>query len=458
MGGELSADLEGFPRAFTPISSLSAQPSVPARFGVIATLLEPRLLLAFVRDNIRRLALTFFSLFLAGVAIWWLVPSKYAATALVMVDPREQRVTKDPDVLPPFGKDDVALESLVEIAKSDGFLDTLLSLPDFRRIKEFSAYGNVSQLLEHMRRALTISRRGLTYIISVRFTAASAADAARVANMVAEAFVQSQSAAHANAASTATDWLDDHAQKLRDDAQKSDAAVADYKARHRLAELGDQTTIRQHQMAALNQKVMQARLQLEEADARYNQAQREMATSERAGLRSELLDALRLQRAQIYDAVAQKRAVFGNRHPELMVLNRQVAEINRQIERESRSIVERAKSERDTSQALLSSLESQENRLEGQLIAEEIAEPELKQQQIEAEANQTVFNQFLSRFKLTGELRWLRSAEVSFVSKAEPPLHSTAPPARMILVILGLAAATLALTGAMIGDVFRKAC
>jgi uncharacterized protein involved in exopolysaccharide biosynthesis len=457
MDGQLSAGLEGATQTSMPLGSVSLRPSVPERFGVIATLLEPRLLLAFAHDNVRRLILMFLGLCFAGLAVWWLVPPKYAATALVMVDPREQRVTKDSVVLPSFGKDDVALESLVEIAKSDGFLDTLLSRPDFRGIKEFSAYHDVSQLLEHVRHALTISRRGLTYVISVTFTAGSAMDAARVANMVAEAFVQSQGAVHADAASQATDWLGSRTQGLRDDAQKSDAAVADYKARQRLAELSDQTTIRQYRVADLNRKVTQARQQAEEAEARYNQAQREMATGGYAGLRSEVLDTLRLQRTQTYDVIAQKRAVFGNRHPELTVLNQRLAETNRQIEREGRSIVEQVKSERDTSQAYLKALESQERQLEGELIATENAEPELKQRQIEAAANQTIFNQFLSRFKLTNELRWLRSAEVSFVSKAEPPLHSTAPPLRMILLILGLAAAVLSLTVAMIGDVFRRA-
>ncbi len=334
MTGRVSADSQSSLRAFMQPTDIAIATPVAARFGIILTLLEPALLLAFVRDNARRLAAMFAGLFLVGILVWNLIPAKYAATALVMVDPREQRVAKDPGVLPAYGKDAMALESLVEIAKSDGFLDTLLSRPDFRRMKEFAAFGDVARLMEHMRRALTISRRGLTYVIAVTFTSRSAIDAARVANMIAEAFVQSQGVAHQEATGDAADWLGERARSLRERAQKSDEAVAQYKSDRKLAELGEQTTIRQHQVADFARKVAQARLQVEEAEARYNQAQREMGADGYAGLKSELLDTLRLQRAQANDVLAQKRATLGDRHPELRVLNRQLIEIHRQIGRE----------------------------------------------------------------------------------------------------------------------------
>jgi len=455
-GGQVSTNPNGSWRESMPAidrapGDVVAASLSPPRIGVCDILLEPGLLFAVVREEGRRLALIFLGVFLAGVGLWTVLPAKYTATALVMVDPREQRITRDPGVLQPYGKDAFALESLVEIAKSDGFLDTLLSRPDFRRIKEFARYRDVSELLDHMHRTLTISRRGLTYVIAVTFTASTAADAAQVANMVASAFVKSQSAVPAEVAGDATAWLGERTRSLREAVQKSDEAIAEYKSRRKLADLDQQTTIRQQQMADLTRKVAQAQLQAEAADARYSQAQREIATGEGAGLRSELLETLRQQRTQLYDTIAQKRAVLGGRHPELMVLDQQLAEINRQIARESQGIVTQAKSDRDTAQMHLASLQQEQKRLEDQLIADEEASSELKQWQIEAAANQTIFNQFLARFKLTSELRSLRGAEISLVSAAEPPARSTAPPARMILLIITLAAATLALMAVVLG-------
>src|SRR4051812_42784544 len=68
--------------------------------------------IAFLRDNGRRILLLALVLFAAGIILLMVIPARYAATALVVVDPREQRVTNEQDVLPGIGQDAAALQSL----------------------------------------------------------------------------------------------------------------------------------------------------------------------------------------------------------------------------------------------------------------------------------------------------------------------------------------------------------
>src|ERR1700716_3882535 len=82
--------------------------------------------IAFLRDNGRRVLLLALAIFAVGIIALMVIPVRFAATALVVVDPREQRVTNDQDVLPGIGQDAAALQSLIEIAKSDGFLRPLI--------------------------------------------------------------------------------------------------------------------------------------------------------------------------------------------------------------------------------------------------------------------------------------------------------------------------------------------
>ena len=56
------------------------------------------------------------------------------------------------------------------------------------------------------------------------------------------------------------------------------------------------------------------------------------------GSRSELLTALRAQRTQLNDQIAQKRAVLGIRHPDVIISLTQRDELERQIETERRRI------------------------------------------------------------------------------------------------------------------------
>src|ERR1700704_4265006 len=172
---------------------------------------------AFLRMNGRRIASIALALFALGIAVIMIVPTRYAATALVVVDPREQRVTSEQDVLPGIGQDSAALQSLIEIAKSDGFLRPLieqLKVADDDDIA--NGEKDTSKLLEKFRNRLDISRRGLTYVIAMSFVSNRPEQAARYANAIAEAFVASQAQVHTEATDDAAGFLSSRLKTLSD--------------------------------------------------------------------------------------------------------------------------------------------------------------------------------------------------------------------------------------------------
>ena len=89
-----------------------------ARFGGLLTAAGA---FSFFRDNARRILTIALAIFAFGAVVLLVIPVRFAATALVVVDPREQRVTTEQDVLPGIGQDSAALQSLVEVAKSTAF-------------------------------------------------------------------------------------------------------------------------------------------------------------------------------------------------------------------------------------------------------------------------------------------------------------------------------------------------
>src|SRR5205085_1403606 len=147
-------------------------------------------MLAFFRDNARRILCVALGCFVIGTIVLLLIPVRFAATALVVVDPREPRVTADQDVLPGIGQDAAALQSLIEIAKSDGFLRPLIKRLSVQNDEDIAGgQTDEARLLEKFRAHLDISRRGLTYVIGITFTSSRPERAAYYANAVAEAFV-----------------------------------------------------------------------------------------------------------------------------------------------------------------------------------------------------------------------------------------------------------------------------
>ncbi|HEY0850727.1 MAG TPA: exopolysaccharide transport family protein [Bradyrhizobium sp.] len=396
--------------------------------------------LAFFRNNGRRIAIYSLALFAFGVAVLMMLPVRYAATALVVVDPREQRVTNEQDVLPGIGQDAAALQSLIEIAKSDGFLRPLIEQLKIREDAEIAgAETDPARILDRLRARLDISRRGLTYVIAITFVSNNPQKASSYANAIAEAFVANQTQARTNATDEAADWLNSRLKTLSDRLRISEDAVAAFKRDHKIVNAGKESTTQQLRITDLTQQASAARLKTEEAKTRYEQTQRDFKANVEAQVKQDLLSALRAQRSALNDQIAQKRAVLGDRHPDLVMALGQLADLNRQIEIERKRNIETAKSEYETLQDQQKTLEAQLKIAEAQALTDAQALVKLQELQRDAEANKNIYEQFLARYKTTNEQRLLQTSQTRIASLANPPTRPTRPPLAILLVAIALA-------------------
>ncbi|MBK3659708.1 GumC family protein [Bradyrhizobium diazoefficiens] len=413
---------------------------------------------SFLRENGRRILLLSLALFGLGTVVLMVLPVRFAATALVVVDPREQRVTTDQDVLPGIGQDAAALQSLIEIAKSDGFLRPLieqLKIADDQDIA--GGQTDTTRLLDKFRSRLDISRRGLTYVIAIAFTSDRPDKAAHYANAVAEAFVASQGRTRTEATDEAADWLKNRLKTLNDRLRASEDAVAAFRLEHKIVNAGRESTTQQLRVTDLTQQVSTARARTEEARSRYEQAQRDLKANVDSPAKQDLLSMLRAQRSALNDQIAQKKAVFGDRHPDLVISYSQLNDLNRQIEIERKKNIDTTKSEYEAQLGQQNSLENQLKAVETQMLVDGQAQVRLQELQRDAEANKNIYEQFLSRFKSTNEQRSLQTSQTKLASLATPPLRPTRPPLALLLAAWALASllittAAVAMTKAMSDD------
>ena len=394
----------------------------------------------FFRQNGRRIVLLAAALFALGVLILAIIPVRYAATALVVVDPREQRVTNEQDVLPGIGQDAAALQSWIEIAKSDGFLRPLIERLGIKDDGDIAgSETDPSKLLEKFRSRLDISRRGLTYVIAMTVISNNPQKAASYANAVAEAFVANQTEIRTAATDEAAGWLNSRLKTLSDRLRISEDAVAKFRRDYKIVSAGRDGTTQQLRVTELNQQASAARLRAEEARTRYQQAQRDLKANVDGPVKQDLLSMLRAQRSALNDQIAQKRAVLGDRHPDLVMSHSQLSDLNRQIEAERKRNIESAKSEYESLLEQQKSLETQLKSFEGEMLVDGQALVKLQELQRDAEANKNIYEQFLSRFKTTNEQRLLQNTQAKIVSVATPPIRSTRPSLALLLAAIAIA-------------------
>lgn len=395
--------------------------------------------LSFLRQNGRRILTLALALFALGIVALMVLPVRYAATALVVLDPRELRVTSDQEVLPGIGQDAAALQSQIEIAKSDGFLRPLIEQLKIADDDDIAGgHTDMTRLLEKFRSRLEITRRGLTYVIAISFTSNRPERAAYYANAIAAAFVASQGRVRTEATDEAADWLKDRLKTLNERLRASEDAVAAFRLEHKILNAGKDSTTQQLRVTDLNQQVSAARLRTEEAKARYEQVQRDLKANVEGPVKQDLLSMLRAQRSTLNDQIAQKKAVYGDRHPDLAISYSQLADINRQIEVERKKNIDTAKSEYEAQLEQQKALEKQLKAVETQMLVDGQALVKLQELQRDADANRNIYEQFLSRFKTTNEQRQLQNSQTKIASAAIPPLRSTRPPLALLLAALAI--------------------
>ncbi|PPQ15215.1 lipopolysaccharide biosynthesis protein [Bradyrhizobium sp. AC87j1] len=449
------------PRSIAPTEPAASWESPrPARMkpdGAAPALIKGSLtvtgVLAFLRENGRRILTLAVALFALGAVVLMILPVRYAATALVVLDPRELRVTSDQEVLPGIGQDAAALQSQIEIAKSDGFLRPLIEQLKIADDDDIAGgHTDMTRLLEKFRNRLEITRRGLTYVIAISFTSNRPERAAYYANAIAEAFVASQGRVRTEATDEAADWLKNRLKTLNERLRASEDAVAAFRLEHKILNAGKDSTTQQLRVTDLNQQVSAARLRTEEAKARYEQVQRDLKANVEGPVKQDLLSMLRAQRSTLNDQIAQKKAVYGDRHPDLAISYSQLADINRQIEVERKKNIDTAKSEYEAQLEQQNALEKQLKAVETQMLVDGQALVKLQELQRDADANRNIYEQFLSRFKTTNEQRQLQNSQTKIASPAIPPLRSTRPPLALLLAALAIGslltstAATAAMT------------
>src|SRR5579872_2047443 len=133
---------------------------------------DPAAFWLFLRRNARFIAAIAATVAILGAIALWLAFNQYAATALVLVDPRDVKATTTPEVLANVGGDAIAVESMVQVARSDGFLGALVDQQGLANDSEFNrgaATGEARRAaaIDKLKSKLAIGRRGATYVIDV---------------------------------------------------------------------------------------------------------------------------------------------------------------------------------------------------------------------------------------------------------------------------------------------------
>jgi len=405
------------------------------------------------------------------VAIWLIVtPAEYKATAQILLDPRPTKLVEGAVVQNGLGESSVGADTLLvdsqtEIITSRSILhkvveeQKLASDPEFYkpqgqgiRIKLRNLFGALVPgydpvlprdvdaadiaLQNFKEKNLFAHRVGNTYVINVGVVSEDPEKAARLANAVAETYVEDQVDFLSSTTRAATTDLEARIEELRNSVRMAEDKVEDFRREKGLIGTPGMLSTEQR-LQGLNERLATARAETALARARYERLNENTAEGIAAGNSSQALDNKAVVNLRALLAQAERRlsgmaGELGPQHPNLKRAQDEKNSIMRLIGQELARIQAVARSEYELAQQNEKSLESELKQAQNNVSDNKQALVQLRDYEREAEAAKAVLQSFLLRARETSEQEGLGRASSRIFAPASVPTRSSFPPTKLI--------------------------
>ncbi len=430
--------------------------------------------LQILRRNAGKIAAATLATLLLALLYLATATPMYTASASLFVDPRTRKVVSEEASQGGFGSDLALIESQVSIITSDAVLKRVvdkLSLVNDPEYAPAPGQGLLSKLkgliisrgdaadptglaLGSLARSIKVKRAQKTYVVDVEVTASTAIKAARVAEAVVEAYLGDQTAAKSAEAKRANALIDSRLGELREQVRRAETRVDEFKKANKILS-SEGGIVTEQQLTKINGELITARAVAAESKARQDQIQ--VALKSGAGpdvlpdaIRSGLVQKLREQFAQVARREAALSSQLQPRHPVLIEVRSQLAEVKTQINAELKRIATSSQSEYQIATARERDISGQLEKIKEDVTRSNTAQIKMRELEQDSTASRELLKLFLGRAKETQEQQNISTPDARVITPPSVPSRPSKPLTWLILSLgligglgLGLASALL---------------
>ena len=426
-----------------------------------------------------------------GVAISLTIPNRYDASATIQIDPRKKTISNLDSVLSELKADAATVESEVEVIKSRTIL---LKVIDALKLRNDGEFANPITFFEHLKKLtgisfgadipagsndpvpvanpdrlagllgtglpgveqperdpvaaalydrLKVARVRTTLLIEIKVSSEDAVKAARIANAIAEFYLQDQIESKRQAAGFASGVLEQKLDEMRIKLTDAERRVEEFKAQNNIFDSEGQI-LSERQLTRHMEQTVLARNTATETKAKYEQAKKLLAQGVGSSSTTDVLasNTVRLMKEALGKATQREAELltrYGPKHPEMLKVKAEVKDAEGQLSAEIARLVASLKTDYEIALDREHQLADSFSGLkDGQVLAKE-ASVRLNELQREAMTQKQLFEALLARYKQTAETQDLQLPDSRIVEHATVPLVP-AGPKRQQMVMLAFAA------------------
>jgi succinoglycan biosynthesis transport protein ExoP len=287
--------------------------------------------------------------------------------------------------------------------------------------------------------------------------------AARLANAVADAYIEFNLDQKVSATRSAADWLTDQMHELKEKLQKSELALLDFKKDNNIVSVSmeDRQTITSETLSQLNRSLSETvarRLALESKRDRLRAATKEDVDSDADAedapaerLEEVLANPVVQDLKKTYNALLQEQAELSERytpeHPKLLAVARRLELVRRELGRELGNMLKAVDEEYETVLETEHRLTNAIEKVKAESLKLNAKEIDYSRLKHERDNNQALYDLVLKREKEADLTELLRVNNIRKLEAAEPVLEPVRPRVKINMLVaafLGLFAAVIA--------------
>jgi succinoglycan biosynthesis transport protein ExoP len=416
-------------------------------------------ILDLLRRNIKFILVTIFIFLALGLAALILLPKKYEASALVLIDPRQidilaNKASTDARLLT---TDSLVVDSEVEILNSRELQKRvaeragMYSDPEYttpsalRRViwplyslitslfgdEAASAADSKAMILSAFARNITVERVGLTYVLQITYESDSPARAANVANLITEEYLADGLRVQSEASRKSSEWIKQRLSELQRDVIAADRAVEVYKMENDLVSTQTGGLVTEQQVAEISSRQVAAQADVAQTRARLDAARASLQSGNYAtlsgGSSTDVLSKLLGERQVEQQDAAKFLAAYGPTHLSYRKIGERIAELDRQIREELQRIVSGYEADYRAAKQLDDSLRGKLAELKRTALEGGKREVKLRELEQQAVAAKSIYQSLLDEFSRAVQQQTLPTERARVIQTADPPPKWTKP-------------------------------
>ncbi|MCX7807979.1 MAG: GumC family protein, partial [Deltaproteobacteria bacterium] len=228
--------------------------------------------------------------------------------------------------------------------------------------------ASIEEAAEHLRSNLKVEQIRETRVVLIKFRDRNPERAQRVANAIADAYIEKTVNDRMSSTISAIEWLGGQVDQLQQELKEADEALHRFKLEHDVLSLSmeDRQNLIANEIELLSRSLTETRIRKIELSAKLNELRKALQTNPLgAGLpesqKSQLLEELRVRlRTKLaeYSALGTR---YGPAHPQMVAIQTEIEQIRRDLEEEVKSLLRACEAElervQNTEQGLALALE-----------------------------------------------------------------------------------------------------